>query len=323
MSLPDGPVERRGRWPSQDLNITVQDCTLPGHLDYDMQIVYTAKLHRNFILQQVAQDLAVVDDYTCRWRPSSSCRVRLDPTSDSAPAAELLLRFWPAWDPVRVPKTQQWVPKRLSTTAEKRPHPDRKEGLLMKKSKGLLHHWSEKWVVLENHEFKYWSDRKDYEQQEPPKVIGEIHTWIFASKDLRRIKGEGRKLDYAQVRDRQRNLLPLWVARALAQMFAIHIASTGGHLILACVGTALTYGMAYQPEQFPLQVLWSKATFRVCYRLADPKCKSRFAAGSEPESYFIQLNQDGEVEAQWQPADREQEPVKSWLQAVLRHSILD
>ncbi|CAL1143341.1 unnamed protein product [Cladocopium goreaui] len=161
-----------------DLDIIVQDCTLQGHLDYDMQIVYKAKLERKFILNQVAkvlqdpEGLAIFKDYTCRWRPSQSCSVRLDPTSPQSrhPTAKLLLRFWPAWDPVRVPKTQQWVSNGLISNS-RRAHPERKEGLLLKKSKGLLHHWSEKWVVLENHEFKYWSDRKDYEQQEAPKAI--------------------------------------------------------------------------------------------------------------------------------------------------------
>ena len=55
-------------------------------------------------------------------------------------------------------------------TGSSRIRPERKEGMLLKKSKGalllmsrdplpsmifppgLLHHWSEKWVVLENHE---------------------------------------------------------------------------------------------------------------------------------------------------------------------------
>eukprot|EP00435_Cladocopium_sp_Y103_P040309 s231_g10.t4 len=285
-----------------DLDIIVQDCTLQGHLDYDMQIVYKAKLERKFILNQVAkvlqdpEGLAIFKDYTCRWRPSQSCSVRLDPTSPQSrhPTAKLLLRFWPAWDPVRVPKTQQWVSKGLISNS-RRAHPERKEGLLLKKSKGLLHHWSEKWVVLENHEFKYWSDRKDYEQQEAPKVVGEISSLDSWEQDLRRIRDRSRKLDFAHVRDRYGESLPLWVARA----------------------------SLYSPEHFPLEVLISKATFKVCYRLADPKCQSRFAAGMDPESYFIQLSQDGEVEAQWQPPDRDQEPVSSWLQAVLRHSIMD
>jgi len=283
-----------------DLQITVQDCTLPGHLDYDMKMAYQATLDRTFILQQVAkvlqepEDLAMVDDCVCRWRPSRSCRVRLERIGQQ-PRAELLLRFWPAWDPVRVPNTQQWVPKRPVSmdpnTGSSRIRPERKEGMLLKKSKGLLHHWSEKWVVLENHEFRYWSDRKDYEQQELPEKVGEIKSLETWDKDLGRIRGR-RKLEFALVRDRNGDSLPLWVARITR----------------------------FRPSQFPLAVLAQKATFKVCYRLADPKCKSRFAAGMEPESYFIQLNHDGEVEAQWQPPDRD---TSSWLQAVLLHSTLD
>lgn len=91
----------------------------------------------------------MVDDFTCRWRPSKPCHVQLEALGIN-PDAKLLLRFWPlgsrkelekatlrpAWDPVRVPKTQQWLPKRPQTTAAPRLHPERKEGLLLKKSKG-------------------------------------------------------------------------------------------------------------------------------------------------------------------------------------------
>eukprot|EP00434_Breviolum_minutum_P006086 symbB.v1.2.005363.t1/scaffold301.1/size235092/15 len=267
-----------------DLQITVQDCTLPGHLDYDMKMAYQATLDRTFILQQVAkvlqepEDLAMVDDCVCRWRPSRSCRVRLERIGQQ-PRAELLLRFWPAWDPVRVPNTQQWVPKRPVSmdpnTGSSRIRPERKEGMLLKKSKGalllmsrdplpsmifppgLLHHWSEKWVVLENHEFRYWSDRKDYEQQELPEKVGEIKSLETWDKDLGRIRGR-RKLEFALVRDRNGDSLPLWVARITR----------------------------FRPSQFPLAVLAQKATFKVCYRLADPKCQCLSSALAGLTSYF-------------------------------------
>ncbi|CAJ1397586.1 unnamed protein product [Effrenium voratum] len=162
-----------------DILIEVQDCALSGDPTRPKP-VYRAVLprapHGSSVLQQVAKlmrepkELATLDGFTCRIRPSQPFRVSLN-SIDGASPAELLLRFWPAWDPERVPMTQRWVPKTInSPTGEHLPPPQRKEGALEKRSKGAFHHWSLKWVVLDNHQFTYWNDRKDFEDGRQPKV---------------------------------------------------------------------------------------------------------------------------------------------------------
>jgi len=191
-----------------DVVVEVQDCALSGD-PTNPEPVYRAVLprqaqHELSVLAQVAkllrdpEELAALDGVTCRIRPSQPLRVGLKPVSGGEPA-ELLLRFWPAWDPDRVPTTQRWVPKGIVTRQEdtKLPPPERREGPLEKRSKGAFHHWSRKWVVLENHEFMYWNDRRDFEQGRRPKVR---YSLAAADCQYRFAAGETPEACFVQVR---------------------------------------------------------------------------------------------------------------------------
>lgn len=67
------------RFRSTAVNLQIPESRSRGHLDYDMQIVYTAKLHRNFILQQVAQVLREPEERAIEsagaWEESVLCPV--------------------------------------------------------------------------------------------------------------------------------------------------------------------------------------------------------------------------------------------------------
>ncbi|CAE7738524.1 unnamed protein product, partial [Symbiodinium microadriaticum] len=179
-----------------DVVVEVQDCALSGD-PTNPETVYRAVLpcqaqHELSVLAQVAkllrdpEELAALDGVTCRIRPSQPLRVGQ------------ALR--PAWDPDRVPTTQRWVvPKGIVTRQEdtRLPPPERREGPLEKRSKGAFHHWSRKWVVLENHEFMYWNDRRDFEQGRRPKVR---YSLAAADCQYRFAAGETPEACFVQVR---------------------------------------------------------------------------------------------------------------------------
>lgn len=118
---------------------------------------------------------------TTRYRPTEPMRLRLDPTGAATRGceAELLLRFWPAWDPESVPSYQRYFDQvtsdhaslEMARAASTHHRPARRvSGWLEKKAKGIINHWAPKWVVIEENEFKYWDDKKYFERGHGPKV---------------------------------------------------------------------------------------------------------------------------------------------------------
>eukprot|EP00931_Biecheleriopsis_adriatica_P062928 TRINITY_DN38029_c0_g1_i1.p1 TRINITY_DN38029_c0_g1~~TRINITY_DN38029_c0_g1_i1.p1 ORF type:complete len:2442 (+),score=383.62 TRINITY_DN38029_c0_g1_i1:882-7328(+) len=191
---PDGSIAfNAAKWvPVQvlldsDIVVEVQDQALADSPDTP-DVIYRATIPRRPdpnrpepALWQVARLLREPESLACpeglageRLRPSTSLHVELEGVGrarSQAVAAELLLSFWPAWNPTRVPSTQRWYPSKVQVASESSySSPQRKEGWLEKRSKGAFHHWSAKWVVLHDNKFEYWDDKSDYERHRDPKV---------------------------------------------------------------------------------------------------------------------------------------------------------
>lgn len=75
-----------------------------------------------------------------------------------------------------MPPTQHWRPAPKAEPAapslegQESPEPPPRRGWLEKRSTGAMHHWSAKWVVVENRTFQYWDDKRYFDEGRDPKV---------------------------------------------------------------------------------------------------------------------------------------------------------
>jgi len=169
-----------------DLEIQVKDRALSEDKDKDQSMVFKAKIPTTGP-GSVIPDLASILRHpphgalTSRFRPAEPTKLHLVSTGGATQGcnAELLLRFWPAWDPESLPSYLRYSEapativeirrERAATNMQKAP-PRRMAGIVEKRAKGIINHWAAKYVVVENHEFKYWDDKKHADRAQPPKV---------------------------------------------------------------------------------------------------------------------------------------------------------
>jgi len=118
------------------------------------------------------------DDHLRRLRPKKVFTVKMVKVQDhprpTGESVELLLKFWPAWDPDTVPLAQRWHQPQgeLPLLQLKRPeHLPELRGFLEKRARGSFNHWSVKWVVVKDREFQYWDNKQRYDRQEEPKKM--------------------------------------------------------------------------------------------------------------------------------------------------------
>jgi len=176
-----------------DLGIEILDCTVMSN--ECPQVLYRCTLPRNSVqpqgpLVRVSSLLqhpntSHMGRHLRRLRHPDPVRVQLRPGDgrrmDRTP--ELLLNFWPAWDPYTVPLEQRWVlphPEPPPASAQK----PSKQGWLEKRATGSFHRWSRKWVVVANGELKYWNDKRAFDEEVPARVCLSVKDpaclWRFA-----------------------------------------------------------------------------------------------------------------------------------------------
>lgn len=144
------------------------------------QSVYKTTLNAQAPLPSVADLLRrpAAGSLTRRLRPAALVKEPLAPEDGSIGGAggpQISLSFWPAWDRESVPALLRWhEPDRAPPRgrADVAP-PPRWEGWLEKKTEGsyaVLHHWSPKWVVLQDGVFMYWNEQKHCAKGDEPRV---------------------------------------------------------------------------------------------------------------------------------------------------------
>lgn len=170
---------------NNSLVIEIQDYAL-GLDPENPETVYKAKLTHDTtrpeaVLSYVANVLRhpEKDEHLHRLRPKEVMRVGMQAVGRpcTGPRGELLLKFWPSWDPDTVPFTQRWIENRgdgrggALLPAQGPEQPPRLAGFLEKRSRGAFHHWSTKWVVIADREFRYWNDKRRYDLGQEPKTM--------------------------------------------------------------------------------------------------------------------------------------------------------
>lgn len=185
-----GVVFQEAKWfPSHhllghELGVEVQDLALGPDPRFP-EVVYRARLagdpNPQAPLARVAALVQhpITDHRLRRLRPAEPLRLPLEPVGSpcTGEKAELLLSFFPAWDPETVPQTQRWVEasrtqrrSMLNLAGPALEELPRRQGWLEKRSQGAFHHWSAKWVVVGDRELRYWNDKRKFDDGREPKA---------------------------------------------------------------------------------------------------------------------------------------------------------